>query len=223
MSKEDYMLICGDFGGVWDGGKEEQRLLDRLEQLPFTILFVSGNHENYDLLMQLPVEEWNGGKIQRVRPHIIHLMRGQIFTLEGKTFFTLGGASCHDIDDGILDPGAPGFQQAYRRLCRRHAMFRVNHYSWWKQELPSEEEYAEARRNLEKAGWKVDYIITHCAPDSIEDLLDNGSYFHDDLTRFLEEVRQKTQFHAWLFGHYHDNRVLEDRFYLLYEQMVRIL
>ena len=45
MTKEDYMIICGDFGGVWDGGKKEERNLDWLEDLPFTTLFISGNHE----------------------------------------------------------------------------------------------------------------------------------------------------------------------------------
>lgn len=62
MTKEDYMIICGDFGGVWDGGKKEERNLDWLEDLPFTTLFISGNHENFDLLRKYPTEEWNGGK-----------------------------------------------------------------------------------------------------------------------------------------------------------------
>ena len=68
MTKEDYMIICGDFGGVWDGGKKEERNLDWLEDLPFTTLFISGNHENFDLLSKYPTEEWNGGTIQRIRP-----------------------------------------------------------------------------------------------------------------------------------------------------------
>ena len=83
MTKEDYMIICGDFGGVWDGGKKEERNLDWLEDLPFTTLFISGNHENFDLLRKYPTEEWNGGTIQRIRPHVIHLMRGQVFDLQG--------------------------------------------------------------------------------------------------------------------------------------------
>lgn len=54
MTKEDFVIICGDFGGVWDYGKEskeEKYLLDWLEEKPFTTLFVSGNHENFDDLM----------------------------------------------------------------------------------------------------------------------------------------------------------------------------
>lgn len=58
------------------------------------------NHENFDRLMAYPVEEWHGGKIQRIRPSVIHLMRGQVFELEEKKLFTFGGASSHDIDMG---------------------------------------------------------------------------------------------------------------------------
>lgn len=58
MTRDDYMIICGDFGGVWDDGKKEERDLDWLEDLPFTTLFVSGNHENFDRLKNYPVEEW---------------------------------------------------------------------------------------------------------------------------------------------------------------------
>ena len=56
MTKNDYVVICGDFGGVWSfygekskKGKEEM-WLDWLENRPFTTLFVPGNHENYDRL-----------------------------------------------------------------------------------------------------------------------------------------------------------------------------
>ena len=103
LTKDDYVIICGDFGGVWDGTPRERNWLDWLEAKPFTTLFVSGNHENYDLLSALPVETWNGGKVQRVRPSVVHLMRGQVYEIGGRRFFTMGGASSHDIGDGILD------------------------------------------------------------------------------------------------------------------------
>ena len=223
MNRNDYVIICGDFGGVWDGKKTEQKALNWLESLPFTTLFVSGNHENFDLLSKYPVEEWRGGKIQRIRPHVIHLMRGQLFELDGHTFFTMGGASSHDIEYGILDPAAPGFKELYADLRITGGRFRVNHRSWWKEELPSQEEYEEARRNLKKVNYKADYIITHSAPSSIVDLLNAGAYSHDTLTDFLEEVKEKSDFHYWLFGHYHDNKAINDRFVLLWEQIVKVL
>ena len=223
MTKEDYMIICGDFGGVWDGGKKEERNLDWLEDLPFTTLFISGNHENFDLLRKYPTEEWNGGKIQRIRPHVIHLMRGQVFDLQGYFFFAMGGARSHDIEDGVLNPKAPDFEEQYWTLRRMGGRFRVNHQSWWKQELPSKTEYEEARHSLEGIHYEMDYVITHCAPTSIVDILGNGGYVHDHLTDFLEEVKERAKFHYWLFGHYHDNKIIDDRFVLLWEQMIKFI
>ena len=81
LTKEDYLIICGDFGGVWDGGDAEQQWLDWLETRSFTTLFVSGNHENYDLLRNYPISQWHGGLVQAIRPSVLHLMRGQLYNI----------------------------------------------------------------------------------------------------------------------------------------------
>ena len=137
-------------------------------------------------------------------------------------FFTMGGAQSHDIADGILDMDSPDFYERYNSLRRNRGQFRINHISWWQEELPSDEEYAEARQMLERLDWKVDYIITHCAPAAIQQKV-NADFKPDKLTDFLEEIRCRSQFHYWLFGHYHDNRIIDEKYVLLYEQMVRIL
>ena len=149
MTKQDIMICAGDFGGVWFGDSRDDETLDRLERLPFTLVFVCGNHENYDALERYPVDDWHGGKVHRVRPHVLHLMRGQIFELEGCRFFTMGGAKSHDIEDGILEPDAPDFERRLMILQRKpRARYRINHISWWAQELPSDEEYAERFRAI---------------------------------------------------------------------------
>lgn len=222
MTREDYVIICGDFGGVWNGNEHESKLVGWLEQRPFTTLFVDGNHENFDLLEAYPVEFWKGGKIQRIRPHVIHLMRGQVFDIDGHTFFTMGGARSHDIQDGILDQNDPDYRLKFLKLYYSGKRFRVNHISWWEQELPDQSEYEEARHNLERVRHKVDYIITHCAPSSIVDYLGKATYTHDYLTEFLEEVRKTTEFSHWWFGHFHENRTINKQFTVLYEQIVRI-
>lgn len=77
-------------------------------------------------------------------------MRGQAFELQGRTFFTMGGAQSHDIADGILDMGSPNFYERYDNLRRNRGQFRINHISWWREELPSDEEYAGTRQTLER-------------------------------------------------------------------------
>ena len=222
MTRDDYVIICGDFGGVWFGDERDDEDLDKLAKLPFTIVFVSGNHENFDALAKYPVVEWKGGKVQFIRPNIVHLLRGQIVTIQGLKFFGMGGAASHDISDGVLDPCAPDFEEQFWLMRRNRAMFRVNHLSWWKEEMPSEKEYAEAQKNLDACGRKVDYIITHCAPNRVVKKL-NPDYTFDRLTTFLETVRQKAKFHYWLFAHYHDNKIIDERFVLLWEQIVQII
>ena len=74
MTKEDYVIVCGDFGGVWSfekEDKEEKHLLDWLEEKPFTTLYVDGNHENFDRLYGYPIENWQGGYVHKIRPSVL--------------------------------------------------------------------------------------------------------------------------------------------------------
>ena len=116
------------------------------------------------MLKDIPVEEWHGGNVQRIRSNILHLMRGQLYNIEGYTFFVMGGARSHDTKDGILDPRAPDFKIRHQRLKARNASFRILGQSWWPEELPSNEEYKTAQETLERVNWEVDYVVTHCGP-----------------------------------------------------------
>ena len=57
LTREDFMIIAGDFGGVWNKTTLENDLKP-YEALPFTVLFVDGNHENFDLIFSFPVESF---------------------------------------------------------------------------------------------------------------------------------------------------------------------
>ena len=221
LTKDDYVIICGDFG-IWDDSTRERVNFDWLEHKKFTTLFVDGNHENYDLLNAYPVEKWHGGEVHFIRPSVIHLMRGNLFEIEGKKIFTMGGASSHDIQDGILDPNDPEFKKKRRKLDRSgRYYYRIKGQSWWEEELPTEEEIEKAHRTLDSCNWEVDYIFSHCAPFSlVEQCL---GYREDNrLTRFFDEVCAKGKFEYWFFGHYHENYMLSEKFFLLYGKIFEI-
>lgn len=203
LTEYDYVIVCGDFGFIFTNSKLEQRILDDLAKKEYTILFVDGNHECFPVLNKFPVEKWNGGKIHRIRPNIIHLMRGQIFNIEGKTFFTFGGAFSTD--------------RGFRRLNE----------SYWNEEIPNNDEINEGRANLEKVGNKVDYIITHTMPSSVIRLL--GYYIDDKMpdkhfTDFLDEVRTTVTYQKWLAGHFHKDQLANnsDNIRILYNSVVAI-
>ena len=178
LTKQDYLIICGDFGMIWDGSETDSWWLDWLGKKPYTTLFIDGNHENFDLLAQYPVSEWNGGLVQEIRPGILHLMRGQMFTIDGLRFFAMGGAESHDKE--------------YRR----------EGVSWWKQELPSPEEIGAARETLDACGWETDFVITHSLPSSVQTALFRG-YGKNRLTDFFDELSARLQYRKWFSGHYH--------------------
>jgi len=229
MTKNDVVIITGDFGGVWYQEnskyiKKENYWLDWLEDKPFTTVFVCGNHENFDRLYSYPVKEWNGGKVHEIRPHVLHLMRGEIFTIEDKKFFAFGGASSHDISDGILDCEDPNWRDKAKAL-EKHGkyMYRIKGLSWWEHELPTEEEMENGRKNLAAHGNKMDFLLTHSPSASVTALMGHGVYKQDILTKYLEEIRCSTEYTRWFFGHMHKNQQINDKDICLYEQIIRIV
>ena len=203
LTKEDYVIICGDFGCVWDGSNCDEYWLNWLEDRPFQTLFVDGNHENFNLLYdwKMPKDEWCGGAVHVIRPSVLHLMRGQIFTINNMTFFTMGGATSID--------------KAYRKEGK----------SWWPQEIPSYEEMETGVINLTKYNNKVDYIITHCLPSSILDKFNKWCPQHDTLNNYLEKmIVQEVEFKKWFCGHYHVDRSFDNQKYnILYKDIIELL
>jgi len=198
LSKSDYVIVCGDFGGVWDYSEEGRYWLDWFEKKSFSTLFVDGNHENFDMLSDYPLEDFLGGKVHRIKKSVYHLMRGQVFNIDGSKFFTMGGASSRDKE------------------------FREEGVSWWPEEMPSKEEYTEAVRNLEKHGNAVDYIITHCAADSIQREIDVTTHYGTNmLTDFLEAIKNKVSYKHWYFGHYHEDIEIDDKHTCVYYKIIK--
>lgn len=226
MSKEDIVIVCGDFG-IWHDSGEERYWLKWLEEKPFTTVFVDGNHENFDRLYsdEFPVVDFHGGRAHQIRPHIFHLMRGYVFEFDGKKFFAFGGARSHDIQDGILDDRdfdtPQDFLYAVKQWSRSNKMFRINHVSWWEQEMPSEEELAFGLQTLIRCGNNVDYIISHCCPQEVASFC--GFREPDRLTAWFNMVAHTVQFDKWFFGHYHDERQIMGKFIMLYERIERLL
>ena len=227
ITKDDYIIVCGDLGLCWKRDASFEYQCDFLANRPFTLLWVQGNHENYDMINEFPIEEWHGGKVRHiVRDKVILLERGQIFKIEGKTFFTFGGASSHDIQGGVLDRNDVNFRWLRKKAIRNDLPFRILGESWWKEELPTKEEMEEGICNLKKVENKVDYIITHCAATSIQNKLERGTghlFEADVLTDYLEAIKEKVSYKHWYFGHYHADMKVDEKHTLLYTSIVSLL
>lgn len=227
MTRNDFVLVCGDFG-IWENNNSERYWLDWLEKKNFTLCFVDGNHENFDRLYsdEFEIVDFYGGKAHKIRKNVFHLMRGHIFSLCDKKIFAFGGASSHDIQDGILDRddfvNDNDFSRTIRQLEKNNKMYRINHISWWKEELPTQDEMSFGLETLEKHNNEVDFIVTHCCPQEIAETISDNMCNSDILTEYFDLVAKKVKFKKWFFGHYHkDSQVFYD-YIILYDQIIRI-
>ena len=245
LTEEDVLLIVGDFGFIWFDSspdsqvfydksrlqkniEEQEKDLDKISSLTKGIvMFIDGNHENFNKLNSYPVTEKFGGKVHEIRPNIFHMMRGEIFTIENKKFFAMGGALSHDIGGGILDVNEPTFHNRLRVLQQNYIPFRIKNISWWEEEIPSKKEINRAITNLSLADWKVDYILTHMGTADLERyrFLETGK---DGATKkqrnfyiFLDFLFGKSSFKKWYLGHYHAE-LIYGQLEVLYDNMKEI-
>lgn len=203
LTKSDFVIIAGDFGLVWDGSNEEKYWLNWLRQKNFTTLFVDGNHENFYRLKTFPIQKWNGGNIHIINDSVYHLMRGQVFVLEGMKFFTFGGASSHDREN------------------------RTENISWWPEEMPLPEEFTAGLNNLNNHDWKIDFIVTHaCSGQTFHSSalpsFVRYDYPESDLTRYFDMLEAKVQFNHWFFGHFHQDLRISSHHTALFQDVVNI-
>ncbi|MFG6383353.1 MAG: metallophosphatase family protein [Lachnospiraceae bacterium] len=232
LTEDDYIIVCGDFGLLWAKDSRFQYDLKWLSNLPFRVLWIQGNHENYNMIEEYPVEKWKGGKVRHIiREKIILLERGQVFKIDEKTFFTMGGASSNDIQGGILDKKSSTYKRDRMRAIKRGLPYRVLNETWWPQELPKEAELQEGRDNLENVGYQVDYVISHCASNDLQKKLINclsgtvhraRTYKYDILTDYFQELENKLQYHHWFCGHYHQDLCIDQKHTILYELIIRV-
>lgn len=190
ITENDFLVILGDFGlPFFDSDLEEHSKTHKeyrywikwLAEKPYTVLWIDGNHDNFNFWEQQEITERFGGKVQ-VHPdasNVIHLMRGEVYTIDGKKCLAFGGAASAD--------------KAYRKP----------NISWWARENASETEKANARENLRRHGGRVDYVFTHTPPTYIRRLIPKMYELTDPTADFLDQLGLEITYRAWFSGHLH--------------------
>lgn len=198
LRRTDFLIVLGDFSLFWSKksifNKEN---IEKIQKLPYTILFIDGNHENFVWLEEFPVINRFGGKIQICGQNIFHLMRGEVYELQGKTFFTCGGAMSQDIE----------LRQPYT--------------TWWPQEQVSIADENNAWKNLKKTD-HIDFILTHTCPDTIVSEMFDKVPSRNATERFLNKIAEQYPDVPWYFGHHHVDKDWT-RYHAVYNNVLRII
>ena len=208
-TRDDKLIVTGDFGFVFHGGEgspAERSKLDELAKKPYELLFVDGNHENFPVLETYPEVMRYGAPVRQLRPNIFWLRRGFVYTIEEKTFFAMGGGYSIDKPRRLL----------YQKICGEPA--------WFAEEMPSDGEYRRAIENLKAHGMTVDYILTHTAPRLIipQIIGRTPDPNEGELNRFLDWVYSDVTFRKWFFGHLHEDKNLYGLMIACFEKVHRL-
>ena len=206
LTKDDYVIILGDFGLVWDNDKQEPYWRKWLNNKPWTTLFVDGNHDHIPFINQFPIEEWNGGKIHRISDSIYHLMRGEVYTIDKNKYLCMGGATSYD------------------------KYLRTKGINWWEEELPNRYELENLMSNVMKHKYHIDYVLTHTCPTDIRvsmgyinsKFMDTDINYYCRLEDFFNSLYKDLVFKKWYFGHYHIDMDLTDKFRCIYDDKIEI-
>lgn len=175
LTKEDILIICGDWGCIWDGSNNDKYWQQWYENKNFTTFVVLGNHENYNLIKDYPIVDFCGGKARKVSDSVYLEVRGEVYTFNGKTFLSLGGAESSD--------------KAYRK----------EGVSWWSEEKITPKDVENALKNAERYEY-IDYVITHTGGTEITSFLGFPPTESDEL---LQSVLSKINYGKHYGGHYH--------------------
>ena len=197
-----YIIICGDFGGIWDVNKSsdrEKHLLNWYAKKPWITLFIDGNHENHDRLDTLPMSEMFGGIVGVVNDKIFHLKRGEVYTIEDQPFFTFGGGESID-------------------KARR-----VEFQSWWSQEIPNTTDIHNGLNNLAAVDNTVDYVITHTVyTKAYNDILIGDYKLNDPTYPILDMFENIITYKKWYASHFHFDIEVYNNLKILYNKVIRV-
>ena len=64
--------------------------------------------------------------------------------------------------------------------------------------------------------------VVYLPPHQVDHRGANPLHQADALTDFLDEIAQRCRFRYQFFGHYHTNKVIREKFVLLYEQIIKL-
>ena len=195
LNKQDNIIILGDAGICWRNDKKDMNYYikewEEYEDTPM-LYFIDGNHENFDILNSLPIENEEG----IVSKHIHWLRRGTVKEFNGKKCLFVGGAESLD---------------KFRR---------VEHLSWWRDESITDNDIALI--DIDDYDYVFTHTCPRSILNEYQALICDSMFNQDEIDHNsedkLELVLNFIEFKQWWFGHFHQNVRLNDKFMCLYDR-----
>lgn len=205
---ETAIIILGDAGINFYLNKTDKKNKKILSNnFGYQIYCVRGNHEerpeNLEYIVYQYDPEVKGYIIYEPDyPNIKYFMDGEIYEINGHRVLVIGGA--YSVD-------------------KWYRLSRAPEGAKWTGWFPDEQLTAEEMKEIEEkcAGQHFDFVLSHTCPESWQpfDLFLRGldqSTVDKSMEVWMESFKDKITWNIWLFGHFHDDRLVRPHVEMFY-------
>ena len=198
LTEKDTIIMLGDVGLNYYGGKRDRLPKRILSSLPVTFLCIHGNHENRPQnIPEYKPTIWNGGRVlvDEEHPNILFAEDGEIYDLDGKKALAIGGA--YSVDK-------------FYRLQRG--------FGWWADEQPSELTKRKVEGVVNECK-DIDIILSHTCPkkyiptEMFLPMIDQSSV-DNSTEEWLDTIEEAVDYKAWYCGHWHTDKRIDKMHFL---------
>lgn len=204
--EEQTIILLGDVGLNYYGNSVDVKKKEKLQNSGRTYFCIHGNHEErpQNIGTYVPTV-WNGGivYIEEKYPNIIFAKDGEVYDLFGIKTLVLGGA--YSVDK----------------------WYRIKSgYNWFPNEQISAEERNRIYEKVKQLG-SIDMVLSHTCPyqwrptDLFLDFIDQNSV-DNTMEYWLTEIEKILDYKLWFFGHYHDDRRINEKAMMLYKMILSL-
>lgn len=192
IKKYDTLIVLGDFGFVWNGDSQQEKNLKKIAKLPFRVLFIDGYNENFAALEKYPDTVYHGAQAKEICP-------GQVYYIKRGEVLEIEDMKllCFGGADDYIDDVFSDYP-------------------------PSQADFDRCKSNLDRHGWKVDYVLTHSPSGNINRFINMDSFTFGHLFDFFDEVGTKLDYKKWYFGFYHKDKYISSKAQAVYTDVYKL-
>lgn len=196
------VIGLGDVGILWALDKRDNVVKQEVNDLVHRLYCVRGNHESRPENvkgMEMIYDEDIQGKVfyESEYPNIRYLMDGGEYVINGLSTLVIGGA--YSVDK-------------YYRL--------QNGWTWFPDEQLTKDEMLRIENQVIRKHYDV--VLSHTCPYSWQPFDKfipqvNQDTVDNTMEKWLDILKDMFTWDYWFFGHFHNDRMIDEGVYMLYE------
>lgn len=217
---ETAVIILGDAGLNFYLNKTDEKNKEAVQKTGYTIYCVRGNHEERPELLPSMCELYDDNIAGPVYiepndyPNIRYLKDGGVYNINGFRTLVIGGA--YSVDK-------------WYRLNRAGVFSKLDYNydnpkktGWFPAEQLDSREMFKIEN--EHSGKSFDIVLSHTCPlswqptDLFLPFLDQSSV-DSSMEQWMDEFKEKINWGAWLWGHYHTDRIIGNGAEIYYQSI----